>query len=90
MLRKVGKHVLIAAASVVFGFVAGFIGAFLTSPIWGWFEDITGLESLGHSGPADWVFDFMFGLCIIGLFVLLEWIYRKPPTQPRSTATGES
>jgi len=25
-------------------------------PWWGWFEARTGIESLGHSGPADWCF----------------------------------
>jgi hypothetical protein len=33
--------------------VAGVI-TFLAWSFWGWFEVRTGIESLGHSGPADW------------------------------------
>ncbi len=83
--RKAGKHALIAAAAVVFGFVAGFVGAVVTWPFWGWFEERTGIESLGHSGPDDWVFEFMIALAIVALFVLLEWTFRDRPA-----ATGRT
>jgi hypothetical protein len=46
--------------AVAFAFVAGVpVAAALTLviwPAWGWFETRTGIESLGHSGPADWCF----------------------------------
>ena len=46
--------------AVVLAFVAGVpLSALLTLllwPWWGWFEAHTGIESLGHSGPADWCF----------------------------------
>jgi hypothetical protein len=79
MPGKKTKHVLIATASVVFGFIAGCVGAIVTWPFWGWFEKTTGIESLGHSGPADWVFEFMFGVCILATFVLVEFIFREKP-----------
>ena len=44
MLRKLGKHARIVAASVVLGFTAGFIGAVVTWPFWGWFEKTTGID----------------------------------------------
>ena len=66
------KHLLIVLASAVLGFISGFIVAIVTAPFWGWFEDKTGIESLGHSGPADWVFEFIFALCFIFFFVFLN------------------
>jgi len=46
--------------AVAFALVASVpVAAVLTLamwPWWGWFEARTGIESLGHSGPADWCF----------------------------------
>ena len=28
----------------------------LLQPAWDWFESATGIESLGHSGPAEWCY----------------------------------
>jgi hypothetical protein len=77
--RSARKHVLIVLASAVLGFITGFIGAIATAPFWGWFEAKTGIESLGHSGPADWVFAFIFALCFMFFFVVLEWAFRRKP-----------
>jgi hypothetical protein len=79
MLGKKTKHVLIATASLAFGFIAGCVGAVVAWPFWGWFEKTTGIESLGHSGPADWVFEFMIGLATLVIFALLEFNFRKKP-----------
>jgi hypothetical protein len=29
-------------------------------PLWSWFERYTGIESMGHSGPADWCYLAVF------------------------------
>jgi hypothetical protein len=29
-------------------------------PFWGWIEEEYGIESVGHSGPADWCFSAVF------------------------------
>jgi len=71
------KHVLIVVAAAVVGSVVGFLGAIITSPLWGWFEEQTGIESLGHSGPATWVFEFMGGICVAAVFFFLEWVFRR-------------
>jgi uncharacterized membrane protein YedE/YeeE len=78
-LRGVLRHVLIVLASAVLAFVTGFILAFVTAPFWGWFEDKTGIESLGHSGPAEWVFWLLFGVSFVFYFALMEFaVHRKP------------
>jgi len=48
--------VLIACAPIAF------IVTFLLSPLWSWIEVTYGIESIGHSGPADWCFYVVYGL----------------------------
>jgi hypothetical protein len=46
------------------------VATIFTWPFWGWFEATTGIESLGHSGPADWCFVVMYALCVaVGLLL---------------------
>lgn len=33
-----------------------FVATFLLLPLWSWIERVHGIESVGHSGPADWCF----------------------------------
>lgn len=33
-----------------------FLLVLINFPFWSWFEKHTGIESMGHSGPADWCF----------------------------------
>ena len=45
----------------------------LLFPFWSWLEASTGIESVGHSGPADWCFLSVFVLFTAGglaLFLL--------------------
>jgi hypothetical protein len=35
---------------------------FLLTPLWSWIEATYGIESIGHSGPADWCFLTVYGL----------------------------
>jgi hypothetical protein len=78
-LRGALKHLLIVLGSAILGFICGFMAAIATAQFWGWFEAKTGIESLGHSGPADWVFEFIIALCSIFFFVFLEWTFRRKP-----------
>ena len=54
----------------VITFPVAFLATFLTSPFWGWFEGRTGIESLGHSGPADWCFFTVYGAMLAVEFVV--------------------
>ena len=85
MTRKVIKHALITVVSLVFGAFGGFIGAIVTWPFWGWFEKTTGIESLGHSGPDDWVFYFMAALAAVLAFATLEFAFRNKPAPEGQT-----
>ena len=37
----------------------------LIFPFWNWFETVTGIESFGHSGPADWCYLFDYAIIVI-------------------------
>jgi hypothetical protein len=77
MSRRLLKHGGLATPSLLVGFPAGFVLGVLTAPFWGWFEATTGIESLGHSGPADWVYAVLCGGATVSLFVLLEYKFRR-------------
>ena len=34
-------------------------------PLWRWVETRHGIESIGHSGPAEWCYVAMFVLCVL-------------------------
>ena len=93
MPAKMTKHVLITIASIILGFIGGSIGAIVTSPFWGWFESTTGIESLGHGGPDDWVFEFLGGVTTLTIFAILEFTFREgqtvtaPPDDPENPTT---
>jgi hypothetical protein len=40
------------------------------APFWAAFERATGIESIGHSGPASWCFAFTFAVLLVCVFVL--------------------
>lgn len=45
----------------------------LLRPFWSWIESSTGVESIGHSGPAEWCYAVVFALFVAGgllLFVI--------------------
>jgi hypothetical protein len=62
------NKVIALLAAIAGGFVLSIVTAILTARFWGWFEERTGIESLGHSGPADWIYLFLWVLYTIVLF----------------------
>lgn len=53
-----------------------FVGTFLCSPFWNWFETTTGIESYGHSGPSDWCFIVTYGVVLAIGFIGLVGLRR--------------
>ena len=50
----------------------------LSNPFWSWFENIFSIESVGHSGPAEWCYITVY-LLLIGAsgLILLKIRSRK-------------
>lgn len=64
----------ILAASVPLGMFV----AILLFPFWGWLEERTGIESVGHSGPAEWCFLVSMAACALLLGLALFPLGREP------------
>jgi phosphotransferase system glucose/maltose/N-acetylglucosamine-specific IIC component len=56
---------------------AAFIGTLLLYPLWSWIEATYGIESVGHSGPADWCFMVVYGVILAALLPLLWRNWRR-------------
>ena len=41
------------------------IVTFLLYPLWSWLDVIAGIESLGHSGPANWCYESVYLVLVI-------------------------
>jgi hypothetical protein len=79
------------AISVVAVLLAGFVIApvltFVLWPFWDWLEATYGIESLGHSGPAEWCFAAIYGLyLVVSLGMWLRLRRRKSSQASEPTA----
>jgi len=69
------KHILFYLLSVVLALPLALIITFLLWPFWSWFEGVSGIESMGHSGPASWCFAAVYAV-ILSLLILARMIRR--------------
>jgi hypothetical protein len=53
-MRRITKSLLLAALLLLVLLPVAFGVTILLYPIWSWIETSYGIESVGHSGPADW------------------------------------
>ena len=51
-------------AILVACFPVSFVVTFMLAPLWSWIEATYGIESIGHSGPAEWCFWTIYGLFV--------------------------
>jgi hypothetical protein len=70
-MRAVLTCLLIGAAALPLAIIV----TFLSSPFWGWIETKTGIESLGHSGPAEWCFIAVYS--VIFVVGIAGWLSRS-------------
>lgn len=60
----------------------GIVLTIVLAPFWSWLEATTGIESIGHSGPAGWCYLVMLALVFCGIAVPL--LLRKRRKHPAS------
>lgn len=46
-------------------------------PFWSWVESGFGIESIGHSGPAEWCYWASYIIILLGAFLIWRVIRRK-------------
>jgi hypothetical protein len=65
------RHVLAGLTILLVSLPASVLLTLLLLPFWRWLEATYDIESVGHSGPAEWCFETMFVACIVALV----WLY---------------
>jgi len=68
--------VVISAGLLALLLPVTFIVTFILTPLWSWIEDTFNIESVGHSGPANWCFTVVFAL-LVGSVIPGFWLLRR-------------
>ena len=72
------KLVLIALTLIIICLPFAFIITVFTNPFWLWIENTFSIESVGHSGPAEWCYITVYLLLICaGGLIMLKFRNRK-------------
>lgn len=69
--------------AVLLGCVPVSLGITLMAlPFWSWLEVTYGIESVGHSGPAEWCYVVVYGVANLLVFAALwyRWSKAKEPS----------
>lgn len=74
MNRRLRAAIMIFAVLLV-SVPVSIVATLLLLPLWRWLEAISGIESIGHSGPAEWCYLAVFALVGIGS-LSATWLLR--------------
>ncbi len=70
-LPSATRLVLRAAIFLFLAIPIAFVVTLALYPLWSWIEATFGIESVGHSGPADWCFGATYALVAIAALSVL-------------------
>ena len=70
------RHVLAVLTIVLLSLPVSVLVTLLLLPLWRWLEQHVGIESVGHSGPAEWCFAATFVGCVAALASLYAFRVR--------------
>ncbi len=73
-------NAIIALALVLVSLPIAFVLTMITAPVWSRFEKLTGIESYGHSGPAEWCYYVVFALVLAFAFCI--WYLTRKVSAP--------
>ena len=65
------KRAWLALAALVLSVPVALIATFALAPLWRWIEAATGIESIGHSGPAAWCVGAVEGLLVVAVLTAM-------------------
>jgi len=79
-LRTTLRAGLRLALAALLAIPLGILATLVSLPFWRWFELATDIESVGHSGPAEWC----YGVVTLGVFLVLGAVLflRAGPAPP--------
>ena len=93
-MRRVGRSFLVLAGSVALSVPLTFVITIALLPVWSSIERRWGIESAGHSGPAEWCFGVVFAICVVAICIIMLLDYargtRRPPAVVRAGGGEET
>lgn len=67
------QKLVILIIALVVALPLSMIATIIIHPLWRWFENATGIESYGHSGPAEWCYWFDYAVLVaIAAFIVFR------------------
>lgn len=75
-MRSLIRNIVLFIVILIFLIPVSFIFTLVLIPLWRWIEYSFGIESIGHSGPAEWCFMSVFLVFIISCTIIYR-ISRK-------------
>jgi hypothetical protein len=73
------RHSLVGLGILLVSLPLGVVLTLALLPLWRWIEASYGVESIGHSGPAEWCFLVCIGACALALgsLYVLRWKMKR-------------
>jgi hypothetical protein len=65
LIRDVLRHLVAAIGVLLVSLPLGAVLTLTLMPAWRWLEARYGIESVGHSGPAEWCYLVTFATCVL-------------------------
>jgi hypothetical protein len=82
------RVLLVAFSILLLCIPAAIVLTFLLLPLWSWVEAVFAIESVGHSGPAEWCFFAVYAALALCLLWLMWWRHRR--SRARAMVRGGS
>ena len=61
-MKQRGRIILLCVAACVVSLPVSLVSTLILFPLWSWVEATFGIESVGHSGPAEWCYWLTFAV----------------------------
>jgi hypothetical protein len=76
-MKPMLARVLATMASGMLSLVLGAMLTLVLMALWSWIEAATGIESVGHSGPAGWCYAATSAVVLCGWILARAWRRRS-------------
>jgi hypothetical protein len=88
-MSRVGRSILVLVGIAVLSMPLTFVITIALLPAWSSIERRWGIESVGHSGPAEWCFWVMFAICVVAIYIIVLLAEaRRPGRHPAVVRAG--
>src|SRR2546428_14112017 len=77
VIRRWVRYIVGVIGILVFCVPVSAVITLFLLPLWSWIENRWNIESVGHSGPADWCFMVVYGLCVAAGGGAVLWLSRR-------------